>query len=191
MARADRRDEITRAAFAGIAEKGFEGLRMRDVAARAGVNIATVHYYFGSKEDLIAAAYRLLQDRFKAELPADGTPDERLSAHLLGVIDTLISDAELRRALAEIALRAARDPELARQIGAAEDAWLAELRGLVRQGVREGSWAVEVDPAAFAVTVVAMMKGACMPTLLPGRPAELRAAVRQLISWLTTDPGER
>ena len=41
------------AAYKRLAEAGFEGLRTRDVAADAGVNIATLHYYFPSKEALI------------------------------------------------------------------------------------------------------------------------------------------
>ncbi|MBS1566953.1 MAG: TetR/AcrR family transcriptional regulator [Bacteroidetes bacterium] len=35
-----------------FAEKGFEGSSIRDLAARAGVNVAMVNYYFGSKEKL-------------------------------------------------------------------------------------------------------------------------------------------
>jgi AcrR family transcriptional regulator len=182
---ADRREQISRAAYAGIAEHGFEGLRMRDVAARAGVNIATVHYYYASKEDLIGAAYQVMQQRFQASLPPDGTPADRLAGHLNGILELLINDAELRQVLAEVALRAGRDAGLADQIGAAEDEWFETVRGLVQQGVDEGSWAVEVDPAAFAVTVVAMLKGICMPTLVTSRQPELRAAIRQQLRWLT------
>src|SRR5215467_13095342 len=50
-----RRRSLVLAAYELIAEKGFETLRTRDVAARAGVNIATLHYYFKTKEDLIGA----------------------------------------------------------------------------------------------------------------------------------------
>lgn len=35
-----------------FAEKGFEGCSIRDLATRAGVNVAMVNYYFGSKEKL-------------------------------------------------------------------------------------------------------------------------------------------
>src|SRR6185437_3442673 len=40
-----QRRELVLAAFNLIAEKGFEGLRTRDVAQRADLNIATLHYY--------------------------------------------------------------------------------------------------------------------------------------------------
>src|SRR6266567_243915 len=49
----ERRRSLVLAAYDLIAEKGFEELRTRDVAMRTGVNIATLHYYFASKEDLI------------------------------------------------------------------------------------------------------------------------------------------
>jgi AcrR family transcriptional regulator len=181
----DRREQISLAAYAGIAEHGFEGLRMRDVAARAGVNIATVHYYYATKEELIGAAYQVMQHRFQASLPAGGSPADRLAGHLNGILELLINDADLRQVLAEVALRAGRDRGLGERIGAVEDDWFEMVRQLVQEGVDEGSWAVEVDPAAFAVTVVAMLKGICMPTLVTSRQPELRAAIRQQLTWLT------
>jgi AcrR family transcriptional regulator len=38
-----------------FSEKGFEGTSIRDLAARASVNVAMVNYYFGSKEKLFEA----------------------------------------------------------------------------------------------------------------------------------------
>src|SRR5205809_67708 len=52
-AQKDRRGALVRAAYNQIAERGFEGLRTREVAGEAGVNIATLHYYFPTKEKLI------------------------------------------------------------------------------------------------------------------------------------------
>ncbi|TMG42173.1 MAG: helix-turn-helix transcriptional regulator, partial [Chloroflexi bacterium] len=51
--REDRHEALVQAAFNQIAERGFEGLRTREVAAEVGVNIATLHYYFPTKEALI------------------------------------------------------------------------------------------------------------------------------------------
>lgn len=38
-----------------FAEKGFDGTSVRDIAGQAGVNLAMISYYFGSKEKLMAS----------------------------------------------------------------------------------------------------------------------------------------
>jgi AcrR family transcriptional regulator len=48
----DKKQHILEHALELFAEKGFEGTSIRDLAARADVNVAMVNYYFGSKEKL-------------------------------------------------------------------------------------------------------------------------------------------
>src|ERR687888_2343905 len=80
--RADRRRALVAAAYARIASDGFEGLRTRDVAADVGVNIATLHYYFPTKEALIRAVIGHAMRRFQATMPGEGSPVEQLRGHL-------------------------------------------------------------------------------------------------------------
>lgn len=40
-----------------FADKGFDGTSVRDIAAEAGVNVAMISYYFGSKEKLLEALF--------------------------------------------------------------------------------------------------------------------------------------
>ncbi len=51
----DKKEHIMEAAINLFAEKGFEGTSIRDLAAKADVNVAMVNYYFGSKEKLFEA----------------------------------------------------------------------------------------------------------------------------------------
>lgn len=55
----DTRAQILEAALALFAERGFERATVRAIAARAGVDPAMVHHYFGTKEDLLTAAITL------------------------------------------------------------------------------------------------------------------------------------
>jgi len=41
-----------------IASRGAEATRFADVAAESGVPVSTLQYYFGSREDLLVAAFR-------------------------------------------------------------------------------------------------------------------------------------
>lgn len=52
QAMTEKKEHIINAAIELFAEKGFEGTSIRDLAARAEVNVAMVNYYFGSKDKL-------------------------------------------------------------------------------------------------------------------------------------------
>ncbi|HVV04705.1 MAG TPA: TetR family transcriptional regulator [Puia sp.] len=51
----DKREHILIVAEELIGENGFDGTSVRDIAHRAGVNLAMISYYFGSKEKLLEA----------------------------------------------------------------------------------------------------------------------------------------
>ena len=83
----ERRQSLVEAAYHLIAEGGFEQLRTRDIAARAGVNIATLHSYFARKEDLIQGVVEYLLRQFMtAYLPGSSfemrTPLEQIRGEL-------------------------------------------------------------------------------------------------------------
>ena len=77
---AETRRGILRAAEESFATAGFVGATTRQVAARAGVNVATLHYHFGNKEKLYRA---VLDSASGAEFTVPGVgkaPAERLAA---------------------------------------------------------------------------------------------------------------
>jgi AcrR family transcriptional regulator len=51
---ADAADRIVLATLACIEQDGIDGLTVRAIARQAGVNIAAINYYFGSKDHLVA-----------------------------------------------------------------------------------------------------------------------------------------
>lgn len=110
----ERRQELVLVAYQIIAEQGFEGLRTRTVAARAGVNIATLHYYFASKEDLIRGVVDYIERQFieqEEEAARRGpTARERLHAELMQALEVKRDRPELQTALHELFLRSLRDP---------------------------------------------------------------------------------
>jgi AcrR family transcriptional regulator len=183
-----RRDQIVEAAFTVLADKGFEGLRTRDVAAAVGMNVATLHYWFATKEDLIRGVYEATVARFATAFPVEGTPAQRLAGHLDAIASLVENDGRLRRVLAEIAVRGNRHDEMAAALARNEDRWFAVLAGLLRDGAAQGQWRAEVDPDAAAALVITTIKGAFMPVTATARPERLRSAFGQLRRWLLRDP---
>jgi AcrR family transcriptional regulator len=56
------REAILEAARAAFGERGFSDASVRDIAVRAGVDAALVHHFYGTKEQLFAAAMKLPVD---------------------------------------------------------------------------------------------------------------------------------
>jgi AcrR family transcriptional regulator len=53
-----RRDRILSAAERLFSEAGIDGVSMREIAAEAGVQLALISYYFGTKQELYRAVFR-------------------------------------------------------------------------------------------------------------------------------------
>jgi AcrR family transcriptional regulator len=177
-----RRQELVLAAFDLIAEHGFEGLRTRDVAARVGVNIATLHYYFPTKEALIKGVLDQAMVRFRSTLAPHGSPADQLRNHLRAVRKLLVEEPELKAVMGELALRSARDRSIAAIMAEMYEAWHATMRGLLRRAVNEGGLRSELDSDGVAALVVATLTAATLPTL-SGTPRSDQA-LRQLERWL-------
>lgn len=58
----DTRRKIYEAAMASFREKGFEQTTMRDIAAKAGIALGGTYYYFSSKDAIVLAFYREMQE---------------------------------------------------------------------------------------------------------------------------------
>jgi AcrR family transcriptional regulator len=58
----DTRRKIYEAAMELFREKGFEPTTMRDIAAKAGVALGGAYYYFSSKDAIVLAFYREMQE---------------------------------------------------------------------------------------------------------------------------------
>jgi AcrR family transcriptional regulator len=184
----DRRQALVQAAFNQIAERGFEGLRTREVAARVGLNIATLHYYFPTKEALIRGVIAHAMERFRSTLAPHGSPADQLRNHLRAVRKLLRDEPEIGTVMGELALRSARDPSLARIMRETNDAWHRTLRGLLRRAVREGYLNRELDNDEVPALIMATLMSSTLPSV--SSADRMDKAFRQLERWLGLGPAK-
>jgi AcrR family transcriptional regulator len=107
------RDKIIRAFFALLAERALEDIEYADIAARAGVPLATLRGEFGSKLSILVAYVKAIDHKVlaggDAEM-ADEPPRERLFDVLMRRLEELSPDRSAIRSL----MRSARlHPSLA------------------------------------------------------------------------------
>src|SRR5690242_15603483 len=135
----DRQNTLARIALTMLAEGGFEGLRVRDVANAAGINIATLHYYFPTKEDLIyAVGEEIFQQFLSVTAPmAESslvTPDQQLRQVFFDMQQQLDRVPDLFVAFHELQLRAHRDETVRRIVRQIHGRWQANIEGIYKAG---------------------------------------------------------
>ena len=131
----ERARRIVETAVELAEEGGFEAVRLRDVASRAGVALGTLYRHFRSKEDLLMAALSLEAEALVRQMkhhPAKGaTPEERLTAYFTAATRTLCRKPKLARAV--LRAGASGEPELTEKLRRFHDACaemaIAALRG--------------------------------------------------------------
>lgn len=190
-----QRDTLIRAAFDLIAERGLEYLRTRDVAARAGVNIATLHYYFPSKEDLIRGVADFLQHEF-AETYSSWSPEDELSP-LDALRAEFHDDRRILRdnpaiyvVLVELYARAHRDSTIAGMMAEMDGHWRGHIAAIIDDGIRQGIFRSDLDPAFAALMLTSFKKGVIISALVDPDRYPLIRITAEMETLLTGKPAE-
>ncbi|MBO0746093.1 MAG: TetR/AcrR family transcriptional regulator [Candidatus Dormibacteraeota bacterium] len=178
----ERRQALVRAAYHQIAARGFEGLRTREVAQQVHLNVATLHYYFPTKESLIRGVVEHAMSRFQTTLAPHGRPGDELRAHLVAVATLLREEPDLGQVMAELALRSARDPSIQAILGDTSQTWQRGVRILLRRAAAAARIRPELDSDGAAALIVSVLGSMTLPVL--GDAARTDGALQELLRWL-------
>jgi AcrR family transcriptional regulator len=158
VATEERRREIAAAARAIILEKGFEGLRTRDIAARVGINIATLHYHVPSKEALIELVGESLSQEFHGHyaeiVTSDLPPLEVLRMLMKDFKEVMLNKPELLQLMDAMGHRANIDSKMAEIVGSMRRYWLELFVAALEAGRKSGVFRASLDPRAAAHMIV-------------------------------------
>ncbi|MFC7331045.1 TetR/AcrR family transcriptional regulator [Marinactinospora rubrisoli] len=113
---AERRPQLIRAAIDLMAREGVAAGSTRAIAAELGVAQATVHYTFGTKEDLYRAVLKQLTEELIGQVeraaPEAGDFTEAIAALAAALWRTVRENPRNYRLLCELGMLASRTPGL-------------------------------------------------------------------------------
>ncbi len=199
----DTKEHIIAVAERLFAERGFAGTSLRSVVGEANVNLAAVHYHFGSKEDLFRAVVARLarpiieqQLALLKQLQADNqvpSVEAILTAIIKPNLEFVATDKEILLGRAQFIGRCWTEPEPIHSIAASEFADSIETfldalqRALPEQSRSQLAWKLDLVIAAF----IRVQTEAGKPfALLKGAASEdIQNAVEQMVKFLA--PGMR
>ena len=154
----DARRALIEAAQAILAARPAGKLTVREVASRAGCDVALVNYYFGSKDGLLAAALEdalaELRQVLESNTRREGTFEEQVRRMVREPILAMGERRHLpRMIIGQILLE--RGPQADRWIAALGISQLQAVGDIVEDGIRSGAFR-QVDARALVYSFSAI-----------------------------------
>jgi AcrR family transcriptional regulator len=164
----DKREHILDIAENLFAEFGYEGTSTRLLAKEAGVNVAMISYYFGSKEKLFEALVERRTSHTREKLTSlvkeETDPWLKLSKAIDLYVERILSNPQFHRIMC-------REISLMQRSGMTENLneILArnakELIKIIKQGIKENVFR-NVDPEMTVTTLFGTISQTTMSTTL-------------------------
>jgi AcrR family transcriptional regulator len=147
------RERALRSAERLVAVRGFERVRLRDVAKDAGLSIGSLQHHFETRDGLLREAFLWSAGRRVREWAAvadhEGDPWQRLVALLERALQD--DDFKIRSTIwIEFSAAASRDEEIRSVMAQLYDEWRTPLKRAIEDGIEAGLF----DPAAPVDDVV-------------------------------------
>ena len=141
-----------------FAEKGFNGTSIRDISEKAGVNLAMVSYYFGSKEKLFETLFDYRSEAMKVKLEtligrSDLSAMEKVNLLIDNYMEKIFSQQSFHRILA-------REQVVNNSIATAslilemKKRNLELISKLIHEGQRKGEFRKNIDIPMMMTTLI-------------------------------------
>ncbi|MFE6051413.1 TetR/AcrR family transcriptional regulator [Kitasatospora sp. NPDC056446] len=186
--RARAESALIAAAARLIAERGSTGVTLAGVGEEAGFSRGLATHYFGSKAALLAR----IQDEALAEARAAAAPErsgagaaDELCGFARGCLEGVRTPTDLGRAFVVLGAEAlAGSSELTAavaELDARTRNWAADV---VAQGLADGELRPGVDPQAFALVFVGLVKGLVVLAAAAPEAFDVTAASGEAERWI-------
>ena len=145
----DKKTSILEAAIKLFSTKGYDAASVRDIAELAGVNLAMISYYFGSKEKLMESLFHEKMDASKIKIETilkdtSLTPFEKVERMLSDYVSKVVANQSFYKImLYEQVLK--QNPVILKLIKELKLNYAFLTSELIKEGQRSGDFKKEVD----------------------------------------------
>ncbi|KUF10760.1 transcriptional regulator BetI [Pseudoponticoccus marisrubri] len=185
-----RREVLLQATLRCIVRLGVEKTSIRAIAEEADVSVGLVNHHFGSKEALVAAAYRHIADTLLHEIEArvadtGGSARDRLSAFIRASFSPVVLDRSLFRAWLAFWTLQAQAPEISAVHKERYGAYRKVLEELIAEFQQETGVAT-LSPRMAAIGLSGLLDGLWLEWCLEPETFSPEEGITLSETWLRT-----
>ena len=159
MVRRNKKIKIIETAEKLFADKGFDGTSVRDIADEAGINVAMISYYFGSKEKLLEALFTYRAEGTTLKLEAmlkdkEQSPMEKVNMLIEYYIDKFHNQPGFHKIMSreQVTSKHSATSELISRFKKNNQQLIKQL---IQEGQKSGDFAKNIDIPILMATLIA------------------------------------
>ena len=184
MPDASKAEAIKQAAFSLIVERGLGNMTTAMIADRSGASKGLIHYYFGSKEQLIIEVMRSLRENYIAAVKEvmEQYPDneERLEKGIRDFWEAFKADPSLMIAVFEITINGRNTEGLCERVVEFHRGVVDELKGSMLAGWGRTDGEAEKEAEAILTIVLGALESMCLHYILDPQSTDFDRALALL-----------
>src|ERR1700679_3049091 len=159
----EKAQRIIDAMRSSVAQRGTAGSTFDVVSREGGVSRGLLHYYFGTKEQLLAEAVRrdceLRLERLQRQLSTAKTADDFIALMAQTLYDTVREDPEFVTLVFELFTRSRRNDEIAIEYEGLMRSTREQVAGMLAVAQSEGVLRLHAEPDAVAEVLFSLGDG--------------------------------
>ncbi len=159
----EKAQRIIEAMRTSVGTRGAAGSTFDHVAREAGVSRGLLHYYFGSKEQLLVEVVRhdceVRITGMGERIAKATTADEIIAALVLGLEEFIESEPGSPAVIYELLSASRHSEDIRAELAELYRRWRADLADSLRTKEREGVVRLEADPESVASMLFALGDG--------------------------------
>ena len=159
----DKAQRIVEAMRRSVARRGTAGSTFDHVSREAGVSRGLLHYYFGTKEQLLVEAVRrdcdLRMELLEQQLAQAQTADDYIDLMAQNLQKTVHEDPDFVTLVFELFTLSRRNEDIAAEYGGLMRRMREQVAGMLAAAEREGILHLHAEPEAVAEILFSLGDG--------------------------------
>ena len=183
-----RRNQLTKAAYKVVGQKGYYDFTIRDIAREAGMSTGLVHYYFKNKEELLLHLLKEINKNILGSLNRSISkaedPKEKLNIFMKQAFDLVTSEKDYSYLVIDFWSQVNKNDRMKRANVKLFKSYRDEVAAILTEGVEKGIF-VKMEVVYAATVIISMIQGLIIQYVLDNNAFPYEDYTRKVMGQIT------
>ncbi|PKN69552.1 MAG: hypothetical protein CVU54_09455 [Deltaproteobacteria bacterium HGW-Deltaproteobacteria-12] len=189
-----RRNQLTKAAYKVVGQKGYYDFTIRDIASEAGMSTGLVHYYFKNKEELLLHLLKEINKNILGSLNRSISkakdPKEKLNIFMKQAFDLVTSEKDYSYLVIDFWSQVNKNDRMKRANVKLFKSYRDEVAAILTEGVEKGIF-VKMEVVYAATVIISTIQGLIIQYVLDNNAFPYEDYTRKVMGQITDSVSQK